>query len=89
MASVTSDQIQALLDLSETEERVLWDKEVIISYKLPSGFTVLGRAACVDPEEFVLEIGRGLAREDAARQVRLLEGYLLQNILAGVVSRND
>jgi len=79
--SVTQEQIVKLLDESETQEYTFWEKELVISYKLKSGFTILGRAACVDPANFVLETGRKYAREDAENQLWKLEGYLLQNKL--------
>lgn len=80
---VTPDQIKELLDTAETQEAVFWDKEVVVSYKLLSGFTVLGRGACVDPANFNIEIGRQVAREQAEDQLWQLEGYLLQNRLFG------
>lgn len=83
--TVTQEQIDALLDASETQEHVFWGKELVISYKLPSGFTVLGRGACVDPANFDIEIGRKVAREMAANKLWELEGYKLQLLMAGDV----
>ena len=77
-ASVTQAQIDKLLDDSQTQEHVFWGKELVVSYRLPCGFTILGRAACVDPANFDLEIGRKFARENAANQLWQLEGYRLQ-----------
>jgi hypothetical protein len=57
---VTQEQIDALLDGAETEEHTFWGKELVVSYRLPTrgGFTVSGRAPCVDPANFDLEIGQ-------------------------------
>lgn len=82
---VTADQIKQLLDSAETQEAVFWDKEVVVSYKLVSGFTVLGRGACVDPANFNIKIGRRVAREQVENQLWQLEGYLLQNKLIGLI----
>ena len=79
---VTSERIAELLDAAETSEHVFWEKELQVSYKLTSGFTITGRAACVDPANFDIDLGRRIAREDAANQLWPLEGYLLQNALA-------
>lgn len=79
--TVTLDQINALLDSAETQEHVFWDKELIVSYKLPSGFTVAGRGVSVDPANFDLKLARQLARKDVESQLWRLEGYLLQNRL--------
>lgn len=78
---VTPEQIESLIDEAETQEAVFWEKELVVSYRLFSGFTVLGRAACVDPANFNLEIGRRIARDDVKNQLWQLEGYLLQNRL--------
>ena len=78
---VTSDQIKSILDNAETQEVVFWDKEVVVSYKLYNGFTIIGRGACVDPANFDLQIGRSVAREQAENKLWELEGYLLQNKL--------
>jgi hypothetical protein len=76
--TVTKEQIESLLEKSETQEHIFWGKELAVSYKLPSGFTVLGCAACVDPANFDIEKGREIARQKAIDQLWQLEGYMLQ-----------
>lgn len=78
---VTAEHINGLLDHSETSEHIFWGKELVVSYKLPNGFSICGSGACVDPSNFDLEIGRSVAREDATNQLWVLEGYLLQQRL--------
>ena len=75
---VTQEQINHLLDNAPTQEHVFWEKELVVSYLLPSGFTVTGRAPCVDPKNFDIEIGRRVAREKAEDTLWQLEGYRLQ-----------
>lgn len=75
---VTQEEITALLDSAETQEQTFWEKELVVSYKLPCGFTIAGRGACVDPANFDLEIGRQVARIDAENQLWQLEGYRKQ-----------
>lgn len=82
---VTLSQLEDLLDKAETQEHIFWEKELIVSYKLESGFTVAGRAACVDPANFNLAIGQKIAREDAIKQLWVLEGYRLQLSLRGLL----
>lgn len=48
---------------------------------LRNGFTVTGESACASPENFNVEIGRKIARENAVQKVWLLEGYLLKERL--------
>lgn len=76
--SVSRVQLDKLLQDSTTEEIIFHGKELIISFKLPCGFTVAGRSAVVNAEKFDLNIGRLLCYEDAIRQLWLLEGYRMQ-----------
>jgi hypothetical protein len=46
-----------------------------------AGFTLIGKSAPADPDNFNAELGAKLAREDAMRQLWRLEGYLLRNRL--------
>ena len=84
---VTKDQISKLLDEAETEEHTFFGKDHVVCFRLSNGFTISGRGACVDPANFDIEIGRRIAREQAENQLWQLEGYLLQNKLAGEISR--
>lgn len=47
-----------------------------------NGFTIVGKSACASPENFIADIGRFLAREDAIRQMWPLLGYELRTKLA-------
>lgn len=49
---------------------------------LRNGFTVVGESACASPENFNVEIGRKIARENARNKIWMLEGYLLKEKLA-------
>lgn len=49
---------------------------------LRNGFTVTGESACASPENFDAEIGRRIARENAAQKVWPLMGYELRSKLA-------
>lgn len=48
---------------------------------LRNGYTVIGKAACVSPENFDEAIGRKVAFDDARNQIWALEGYLLRQRL--------
>lgn len=50
---------------------------------LKNGFTIVGKSACASPENYDLDLGIKIAREDARRQIWALEGYALRNRLAG------
>ena len=49
---------------------------------LRNGFTVCGESAAASPENFDVEIGRKIARENARNKIWPLEGYLLRERLA-------
>jgi hypothetical protein len=77
--TVTQEEIDALLDAAETQEHLFWGgKEMFVSYKLPSGFTVTGRAGMISPKYFDAAVGRKYCREDASNQLWQLEGYRKQ-----------
>lgn len=48
---------------------------------LKNGFVVTGESACVSPANFVPDIGKSIARENAISKVWDLEAYLLQQRL--------
>lgn len=49
---------------------------------LRNGFTVTGESAAASPENFDVEIGRKIARQNAREKIWALEGYLLKQSLA-------
>jgi hypothetical protein len=76
--TVTQESLEQLIEASTKQEIVFWDKELVVSYRLPNGFTVLGRAACVNPNNFDYEVGSKICRENAINELWQLEGYILQ-----------
>jgi len=48
---------------------------------LQNGFTVTGESACASPENFDVEIGQKIAKENARNKIWQLEGYLLKDRL--------
>ena len=85
---VTKEQLVALIDNSVIEEHTYHNnKELVISYLLKdrAEFSISSRCAVVDRDNFDIEIGRKLCRDRAIEQLWLLEGYLKQLELAGVV----
>ena len=50
---------------------------------LRNGFVVTGESACASPENFDLEIGKRIARENAVQKMWPLMGYELKSRLSG------
>ena len=48
---------------------------------LKNGYTVMGESACASPENFNVELGRKIARDNAKNKIWQLEGYLLKQKL--------
>ena len=61
----------------------IFDKQCVVVALLPNGFTIVGEAACVDPANYVEEIGEQIAKERIKNKIWELEGYMLQNRLNG------
>lgn len=51
---------------------------------LANGFTVTGESACASPENFDVELGRKIARDNAKQKIWALEGYALRERLATI-----
>ena len=51
---------------------------------LRNGFTVTGESACASPENFDVEIGRKIARQNAVNKIWPLMGYELRTKLCSV-----
>lgn len=49
---------------------------------LENGFTVTGESACASPENFDVELGQKIAKDNAKQKIWALEGYALRNKLA-------
>lgn len=73
---VTKDSIEA--KIAKIDYMVLPDSTVTLcNITLKNGFSVRGESACVDPRNFNIEIGKGLAYKNAIDKIWPLEGYLL------------
>jgi hypothetical protein len=72
--SITNDAIVALI-VAESYWKIPGDTMTVCALTLWNDYTVIGKAACLDPAEFNAETGRRLAREDAMRQIIPLVGY--------------
>lgn len=73
---VTKDSIEARI--AKVDYLVLPDSTVTLcNITMNNGFSVRGESACVDPRNFNVEIGKGLAHKDAFGKLWAFEGYLL------------
>ena len=57
--------------------------------KLKNGFTVTGESACASPENFDVELGQKIAKENARSKIWPLEGYALKDRLSAPYDSAD
>ncbi len=72
-------------DATEDESLATCDTLRLLTFcvlVLRNGFTVTGESACASPENFDAEIGRKIARQNAAQKIWPLMGYELRSKLA-------
>ena len=73
---VTKASIEA--KIAKVDYLVLPDSTVTLcNITMKNGYSVRGESACVDPRNFNIEIGKGLAFKQALDKIWPLEGYLL------------
>lgn len=83
---VTKESIEG--KIAKVDYLVLPDSTVTLcNITLKNGYSVRGESACVDPRNFNVEIGKGLAYKQAFDKLWPLEGYLLAE--RRTVSRRD
>lgn len=77
---VSSDTIASVI-IGETYTKLPSGRTLICELTLKNGYTVRGESSCVSIENFDLELGKKISREDAKGKVWQLEGYLLKEKL--------
>lgn len=78
---LTPADIDAVI-VDETYTVLPSGKVMVCELTLRNGYTVRGEAATVSKENFDVDIGQKISRENARNKVWELEGYLLQEKLA-------
>jgi len=79
---VTLDSMIAKIEREEYLHPECLPSMTICVILLRNGFTLVGKSAPADPENFDPDLGRKFAREDAIRQMWQLEGYALRERLS-------
>lgn len=78
LLSIKREDLERLLNDSVKEIHIFHKKEMVISYRLPCGFTVTGRSNVINPERFNFDIGEKLCYEDAINRLWQFETYRMQ-----------
>lgn len=77
---VKSEKIENMMRNAKTTVYTAFDKCTIVAMQFDSGFVLVGSSACVDPENYDVELGVKYAKEHIKDQLWTLEGYFLQKI---------
>ncbi|MEN9433907.1 MAG: hypothetical protein RLZZ422_1496 [Pseudomonadota bacterium] len=72
---LTPDYIRSVIK-SEQYHRFENTTLTVCCLTLQNGYTVTGESACLSPENYDEEIGKGIAKEEAIQKIWMLEGYL-------------
>ena len=78
---VTEERIEHLMETAEYEACVAFDKCVVLMAKFENGFIITESSACVDPENFDMELGVSICRQHIEARLWEMEGYALQKSL--------
>ena len=81
MNTVTSQQIDALIENSEIIVDTVFGKVTVVSCKLPNGFVITEASGAVDPANYDVNIGREICMERIRNKLWELEGYALSKRL--------
>lgn len=80
--SVTQDTVDNLIKDSTIITDTLFDKVVLVSIQLPSGFVLTETSGSVDPKNFDYDLGYNICIEHLKNRLWELEGYKLQSKLS-------
>lgn len=78
---ITEEYIMEIMENSEFETTTVFDKCTIVSCRLPNGFVITESSACVNPEDYDVEIGEEICIDKIADKIWELEAYRLQQWL--------
>ena len=83
MPSVSSLQIEEIMENSEYEFYTAFDKCTVVACRLPNGFVIVESSACVSPENYDVDKGIDACLDKIMNKLWELEGYNLQAMLNG------
>ena len=61
--TVTSEQIDKIVEATEFKTQTVYGKTTIVSAKLPNGFVITESSACVDPANYDEAIGEKICKD--------------------------
>ncbi len=79
---ITQKHIERMFAEAEKDVVTLFDKCTILACRLKNGFVLVESSACVDPDNYDINVGLNICEKRIKERLWELEGYLLQNHLS-------
>ena len=76
--TVTSEQIEEIMNHSKVTVQTMFDKCTVVTCQLPNGFVIVESSACVAPANYDKDMGVEICMQRITDKVWELEGYRLQ-----------
>ena len=78
---ITEEYIREIMENSEFETHTTFNKCTVVSCRLPNGFVITESSACVNPDNYDVELGEEICINKIADRIWELEAYRLQQWL--------
>lgn len=79
--TITEQKIEHIFGNAKKEVQTVFGKCTIVVCELENGFILVESSACVDPQNYNLELGIDICERNIKQKLWELEGYKLQNEL--------
>jgi hypothetical protein len=79
--TVIQSYIDGILENSEVQDYIIFDKVTVVHVKLPNGFVLTETSGCIDPANYNHQLGLEVCMQKIEDKIWYLEGYLLQDKL--------
>jgi len=79
---VTEARIDSIMEKTDFQVEMMGNKTTVVMATLPNGFVIVESSSCVDPKNYNQELGVKLCKERIRDRLWMLEGYLLQVMVA-------
>ena len=81
--TVTQEQVEAAIADTKIQTIELVGKlHTLVAVRLQNGFTIVETSTCVDPDNYNEDLGSQVCISKIMDKIWMLEGYMLQTILA-------
>ena len=79
--AITEEYIVEIMENSEFDVRTVFDKCTVMTCRLPNGFVITEYSACVNPDDYSMDLGANICYDRIKNKIWELEAYRLQQFL--------